>query len=50
VAAEETDAAVFFVQLQQIKVLQALISRRVRELAAAALERSGYDVLVTGSQ
>jgi hypothetical protein len=37
VAAEETNAQVFFVQLQEIKCLQALISRRLRELMADGL-------------
>ena len=50
VAAEDTDAAVFFVQLQEIKVLQALLSRRLRELMAEGLEQAGYEVSVTGTR
>jgi hypothetical protein len=50
VAAEETNAAVFYVQLQEIKVLQALISRQSRELLAAELERAGYEVNLTDTQ
>jgi hypothetical protein len=44
VAADETNAQVFFVQLQEIKCLQALISQRLRELMADGLERAGYEV------
>jgi hypothetical protein len=47
VVAEETNAAVFYVPLQEIKVLQALISRQSRELLAAELELAGYEVNLT---
>ena len=50
VAAEETNAAVFCVQLQEIKILRALASRRLRELVAAELERAGYEVNLVGPQ
>jgi len=50
VAAEETNAAVFCVQLQEIKALRALASRRLRELVAAELERAGYEVNLVGPQ
>jgi hypothetical protein len=50
VAAEETNAQVFFVQLQEIKCLQALISRRLREVMAAELERAGYEVNLVDTQ
>jgi hypothetical protein len=50
VAAEGTNAAVFFVQLQEIKVLLTLASRRPRELVAAELERAGYEVNLVGPQ
>jgi hypothetical protein len=50
-AAEETNPQVFFVQLQEIKCLQTLISRRLRELVADGLERAGYEVNnLTGTQ
>ena len=50
VAADETNAQVFFVQLQEIKCLQALISRRLRELMADGLERAGYEVNLVDTQ
>jgi hypothetical protein len=50
VAADETNAQVFFVQLQEIKVMQALIFRRLRELIVEEMERAGYEVNLTGTQ